>query len=916
MTEKIIDIGTRKEYEIDVKRSGENAQPCPKCSQDRKNKSAKSFSYDAMKEVGYCQNCNAKFVKKRELEVSDKKPYVRPKWTNATELPDKVVQWFKSRGISQQTLIDAKITYAEEWMPQTQQKQRVICFNYFRDGELINTKFRTGDKHFKLVKDAELIFYNLDAIKGQKEVVIVEGECFLPNAEVLTEKGWMAFSEYKNNRHLKVAQFNGGDKSIDFVDPIAFVEKQYSGELIEFKNAQRFYSITTPEHNLVFADTKGNILKKKYYEAGLQLNIPRVATHNGVGIDLSDNEIRLAIAVSADFTLRKEGDIYGAFKKDRKIIRLKSIIDDLGIEYSCRLDSRGYSSFFISRKKAPSYLFKLFPQEWIFQSTQAQKRLIIEEMLYWDGNSVPNRKQVEFSSKEYENAKFIQTIAHLCGYCSTIMPRENQFGKWFKVSILFNKINTSNQSLRKNINKVQYSGLVNCVQVPSGMILVRQDGCISVSGNCDALSYMEAGIKNVVSVPNGAAKGSLKLDYLDNCWEAFESVEKIYLATDDDEAGRILQDELARRLGKEKCYRVSFYGRKDPNELLQKDPLKLPQTIKDAKEYPIEGVYTAKDIESEIWALKKNGVKPACGIGIKSVDAMITYEGGYVTLVTGIPNAGKSEYVDQMIVGLNLNHGWKAAYFSPENWPMQLHHSKLATKLTGGNFNTESDNVTADAIRYCTDNFYMIFPEKDFALESILVTATQLVKKYGIKALVIDAWNKLDHLYSGNESQYISKELDKLDTFAKKTGVHVFLVAHPTKMKKEDDGINYVVPDGYSVAGSAAFFSKPANVICVHRRFFQDGTSVPEFYCQKLKFKHWGSGKGLASLFYNLQNGRYSDSVHADYRNYIEATQETLDFSELPKEAMKPNNLFINQTEIIYDGESTEYSEGSEECPF
>lgn len=610
MTEKIIDISDRKEYLIDVKRTGENAQPCPKCSGDRKNKTAKSFSYNAKEEIGYCQNCNSKFVKKKDFQPTMKKNYTIPKWTNVTDLPDKVVKWFKEeRGISQQTLLAAKVTYGEEWMPQKNGLARVICFNYFREGELINVKYRTADKAFKMVKDAELIFYNLDAIKDQKEITVCEGEI-------------------------------------------------------------------------------------------------------------------------------------------------------------------------------------------------------------------------------------------------------------------------------------------------------------------DALSFIEEGITNVVSVPNGAAKGSLKLDYLDNCWQYFESVDRINLATDDDEAGRMLQEELARRFGKEKCRKVTFLGKKDANELHKESPFKLQECLINAVEYPIEGVYTARDIEAEIWDLKRNGLKPACGMGIESVDKMITYEGGYVSLVTGIVGHGKSEFTDQTIIGLNLLHGWKAAYFSPENWPIKLHHSKLATKLTGGDFNTESDNVTRDAIRYCAENFYMICPESDFSLKSILDTATQLVKKYGVKALVIDAWNKVEHMHTGNESQYISKELDKLDMFAKRTGVHVFLIAHPTKMKKEDE-LNYAIPDGYSISGSATFFSKPANVLCVYRRYFQDGTSQTEVFCQKLKFKHWGSGRGSAVLIYNPINGRYTDK-YQDNQNYLERKQETIDFSEPQEPAMKPNQSFITptQTELIYDGESTEFSEGSEDCPF
>lgn len=611
MTELIVNIATRKEFTIDVKRAGENAQACPQCSFERKKKTAKSFSYNANSGVGYCQNCNSKFVKKQEAPVIKRKEYVRPVWTNNTSLPDKVVQWFKSRGISQQTLIRAKVGYAPEWMPQTQKQQNCICFQYFRDGELINTKFRDGAKNFKMVKDAELIFYNLDAIKGQKEVIITEGEM-------------------------------------------------------------------------------------------------------------------------------------------------------------------------------------------------------------------------------------------------------------------------------------------------------------------DCLSYMEAGIENVISVPNGAAKGSLKMEFLDNCWEYFESVEKVYLATDDDEAGRILQEELARRIGKEKCYQVNFFGHKDANELLQKDRLKLTETIQKSNEYPIEGVYTAKDFEGKIWDLKRNGLKPACHTSMEDLNKWITFQQGYVTLITGVPSHGKSEMTDMIVVDLNIIHGWKTAYFSPENWPLELHHSKIASKLTGADFSTEPDENTISAIHYCAENFFMIYPEKDFSLESILEKATQLVKKHGIKGLVIDAWNKLEHLYSGNESQYISKELDKLDSFAKMYGVHVFLVAHPTKMRKEDDGINYVVPDGYSIAGSAAFYSKPANIICVYRRYFQDGSNTTEIYIQKVKFRHWGEGRGMVQVVYNPVNGRYYCRF-PDNRNYLKPPQAQIEFT--PEPTITPNLKFTekpNSNELTFfdDDQNMPQHEPEDSVPF
>ena len=51
-----------------------------------------------------------------------------------------------------------------------------IQFNYFKSGELVNIKFRAGDKKFKLVSGAELIFYNLDSVVGKNNVIVTEGE--------------------------------------------------------------------------------------------------------------------------------------------------------------------------------------------------------------------------------------------------------------------------------------------------------------------------------------------------------------------------------------------------------------------------------------------------------------------------------------------------------------------------------------------------------------------------------------------------------------------------------------------------------------------------------------------------------------------------------------------------------------------
>lgn len=128
--------------------------------------------------LGTCQHCG-EVIQLHEFEKkSEKKPkvYAKPKWSNRTELSDRLVTWFEGRGISQMTLKMLKITEGEEYMPQVQKAVNTVQFNYFRDSELVNVKYRDGAKNFKLFKDAERVMYNLDWCKASKDVIIVEGE--------------------------------------------------------------------------------------------------------------------------------------------------------------------------------------------------------------------------------------------------------------------------------------------------------------------------------------------------------------------------------------------------------------------------------------------------------------------------------------------------------------------------------------------------------------------------------------------------------------------------------------------------------------------------------------------------------------------------------------------------------------------
>jgi twinkle protein len=545
---KVIEINTGNTFEIFLtKQGGEETILCPVCSASRKreHQKTKCFSWNHSKETGYCHNCNAKFAIPK---IFKEKEYKRPEWSNNTKLSDKVVKWFEARKIEQSELRRMKITEGKEWMPQWQKEVNTIHFNYFRDEELINIKYRDGAKNFKLFKDGELILYGLNDIKDKKQAIICEGEM-------------------------------------------------------------------------------------------------------------------------------------------------------------------------------------------------------------------------------------------------------------------------------------------------------------------DKLAFGSAGIFNVVSVPNGASGSNL--EYIDNCYEYLDKAEEIILATDEDLPGIKLKNELSSRLGIERCYSVSFKDCKDANEYLVKYGVQeLKKAIEDKKALPVEGVFSSADFIDNLRLLYKQGLQPGLKIGIDILDELLTFEFGRLYIWGGIPGHGKSEFIDFICERLNIIHGIKVAYFSPENHPLQLHASKLIEKITGKRFAQYdlSEEDFEDSEHYLRQNFFFINPEENFEVDSILSRASMLVKTKGVKILVIDPYNKLEHQRKSNQSEteYISVFLDKLTNFAKRNNIMIFLAAHPTKMQKDVTG-KHEVPTLYNINGSANFYNKTDFGVTIYRDF---GSSDSTIYVQKVKFKHLGK-VGFCTFMWDKVCGRY-----------------------------------------------------------
>ena len=391
--------------------------------------------------------------------------------------------------------------------------------------------------------------------------------------------------------------------------------------------------------------------------------------------------------------------------------------------------------------------------------------------------------------------------------------------------------------------------------------IVGYDTCIITEGEMDVLALHEAGVKNAISVPNGATLTNNNLDYLDNCIDYFEDKEKVILAVDQDDAGQMLQQELIRRLGAEVCFLVTFEDCKDANEyLLKYGKEKLAERITKARPVPLENVTTFKDIEDEVTDFVKNGFKPGYQIGLSNFDDIFsTYTGQFIT-VTGIPSSGKSDFVDQMVVGYNANYGWKTAFASPENAPTYLHAHKLMRK-TWGDMPTRADIGGAkwkEVSEHVNDNYFFIDMDK-YSLESVLRKGAELVKRKGIKCLVIDPFNKIRDIDCKTEdvNRYTMEYLTKIEMFCKKYDVLTFIVAHPTKMYKDSNG-KIEEPTMYNIKGGGEWYDASYHGILVHRDY--DAKTV-KAKVLKVKFQNLGENGAEAHFKWEHKSGRFIPHV-------------------------------------------------------
>lgn len=580
------------------RRSGQEKTTCPQCSESRRNKKDTSLSVNITEGTYNCHHCGWKGSVKHFQQKERKKQFEKPDQSmlKSISLNEKIVAYAMSRGISETTLKRFMIHAKEEWMPQTQKKERCIVFPYIRGGELINAKFRDGAKNFRLCKDAELTFFGMQTLEGKHCAIITEGE-------------WDALAAY---------------------------------------------------------------------EAGFGQNYEAVADKDGVVV-------------------------------------------------------------------------------------------------------------------------------------------EHDLGRWA-----------------------------------------------------------------VLSVPNGASKGSQKLEYLDNCSDWLSSIDEFVIATDGDDAGISLRDELVRRLGVEKC-RILHYPTdahisnadgskracKDLNEVLLvfgKDA--VISLVNESDALPVDGVTYLGDIFPTMLENFRSGVKLAHTTRFGDFDEYFRWKKGDINVVIGYGNHGKTTFWLQMMLTKSIYDGWKWAIFSPENFPANDFYDDLVEMYAGKWLDKMTEEEYVNACGFINDHIFYVYPENEHDIESIHEKFRYLILKKGCDGVMIDPFNQLDKTQKPYErdDQYISNILKDIKRFSLLNAVSYNIIMHPKNPTYNNDKSLPVV-DMYDIAGGAMTGNKSDQIISYYRPNFHMDKNDPnvQVHIQKLKRRRTGGKLGQFDIKLNWSTKRYSDMFDHTY---------------------------------------------------
>lgn len=899
---------------------------CPFCNERRSNKKDKCLSIDVTNLLYHCHYCNAKgklrskmseiLSKEQRMFKPKKIEYVKPKPKDKEKekvFGDSFLEYFKNRGISEKTLLKARVTQETEYFHDIG-KAGAIAFNFYVGEELVNVKSRSRDKHFKLVGGAELVPYNINSIMpeaykdGEEKIAIItEGEidCLtwiecgfkhvisLPNGannlggldnfiESVFDKLDYLYISVDNDvkgvecRNEIIRRFGKENcKIIDYPEPCKDINEvmvQFGKEKV-LECYQKAIDLKPDGiQELIDVESELDYLFKHGLQKGATINVPSVdkilSFKTGMltvvtGVPSHGKALSLDTPIPTPNGWTTMGDIKigdELFDENGNICKV-TFVTPIQYNRNC------YKITFSDRSEIICDEDHL----WVTRDDKArrseyryQKRILkngtTEIQPRGTDQSYKRTFPKERTTKEILDTLYVENgkrSNHSVAVQGSLKCRYKKvdlhpyvLGLWLSEGTTHQgSIATSDVKVLDNIKKCGFEITKRKDKYSYGVLglvpLLRKAGVLD--DKHIPMEYLRLSYNDRLELLKGLMDGD-GTSHKDGTCSYSTSIRK--LADNFYELAMTmgLKATITSRVAKCNgvCKKINYNIAFRPN---------FNCFTLDRKSVRIKEKY-ADDVNWRyIKKVEKVDSVPVKCIQVDSVNSM------YLCGKSMIPTHN-TYLLNYMLVRLNLLHKWKIAFFSPEFYPVSLHISQVIETIGGKRFESSNYNqmVYEKMKNYLCSNMFWIDPN-DTDISSVMERAKYLIKKRGIKALVIDPFNALTDKERKNQKQdeYISDFLQKLRWFARKYDVAVFLVMHPIKLNRLENGL-YPICDLYCCKGAAEIFDKADCGLTVWRNEKED---YAELHVTKIKFRHLGE-KGHATFKFNMNNGRYVEIGDAD----------------------------------------------------
>lgn len=856
---------------------------CPKCDDvrsDKKDKSLVAYHNDGVAKCFYCDALSFRDSEKKERQTRVNYTLPPQEFKNHTTLSDKLVKWFESRGIKQYVLKDYNITEEEMYQPKHNKSVNNVVFNYFEGELLVNKKYRSAKKEFTQTKGGKPILYNINSAIGQEELYIVEGEMDVLSLIQIGIKNVVSLPSGANDNDafwINSEEYIKGIKKF-FIG----TDNDEKGNAVAEKIAQRLGRYRCERVLWEGKDANEDLLSGVLEETVLRRDkYPIVGTYSID--DIWDKVLELAKNGLPE-TIKPKGlwckgfnEIFSTMRghlvtgtgipSHGKALDINTLIPtengfkklfDLKIG-DCVFDENGDKCFVKWKsevwKNRPTYKITFSDNstiiadenhEWLTDTFESRRYANCKESIKTtkeifntlkhekgkkNNHSIKISKPINISNKELlihpyvlgcwlgdgtssgcsfttNDVEIIDNIKER-GY--NVKKRSDKYG--YGIVNIFNKLKELNLLNNKHIpNDYLFSSTEQRIELLRGLM--------DTDGHCSILEarneYCGTNYKLVRSVYQLICSLGIKATFI-------ESDAKLN--------GKVVS----------KRYRVFFKTNKKIFNLTRKQNI--------IYDYFKTRSVRGNDVRYITNCEMVNGYETQC-IEVDSKSHLFLAGEQFIP-------THNSNFTDWYVLNLINDYDMKASWFSPEHSPMELYVTNLATKAIGTNFFKATSEQREDFKTWSKEKIYLTnaVGGQEPNWEWLLETFQNQMLRYGIDIFVIDAWNKVV-LNDKNELQGIRRVLTKLTSFAQQNNVIVFLIAHPTKMKKSNGSENYDIPTLYDVAGSADFRNQTHDGYCVYRYFDQGKTTLINL---KTKMSFQGDIGKNADFYYNMDNGRYYD---------------------------------------------------------